>query len=115
MAESYEVSDDGLTYTFVLKDLKWSDGSDVTVQDVKYSIEAAYVAYKTNATYTGAFSSIVGAADYKAAYESDHSIVGTGLEGVVVDEATKTITITLSEPNALFLDAIGAFAILPEA
>ena len=115
MAESYEVSDDGLTYTFVLKDLKWSDGSDVTVQDVKYSIEAAYVAYKTNATYTGAFSSIVGAADYKAAYESDHSIVGNGLEGVVVDEATKTITITLSEPNALFLDAIGAFAILPEA
>ena len=113
MAESYEVSDDGLTYTFVLKDLKWSDGSDVTAQDVKYSIEAAYVAYKTNATYTGAFASIVGAEEYKAAYESDHSVVGSGMEGIVVDG--KTITITLSAPNALFLDAIGAFAILPEA
>jgi peptide/nickel transport system substrate-binding protein len=114
LAESYEVSPDGLTYTFKLKDgLKWSDGSDLTAQDVKYSIEAAYVAMKTNATYTGAFASIVGADAYKAAYDADHSIVGKGLEGVVVDG--NTITITLATPNALFLDAIGAFAILPEA
>ena len=31
LAESYEISDDGLVYTFVLKDgLKWSDGEDLT-------------------------------------------------------------------------------------
>ena len=113
LAESYDVSDDGLTYTFVLKDgLKWSDGSDLTAQDVKYSIEAAYVAQKTNATYVGAFGSIVGAADYKTAYDADHSIVGNGLDAVKIDG--NTITITLSAPNSQFLDAIGAFAILPE-
>lgn len=37
-AESYEVSDDGLTYTFHLRDgLKWSDGSDFTAEDFVYS------------------------------------------------------------------------------
>ena len=34
LAESYEVSDDGLTYTFHLKkDLKWSDGRPLTAED----------------------------------------------------------------------------------
>ena len=33
-AESYEVSDDGLTWTFHLRDgLKWSDGTDLTAAD----------------------------------------------------------------------------------
>lgn len=37
-AESWEVSDDGLTYTFHLRpDLKWSDGSDLTAEDFVYS------------------------------------------------------------------------------
>ena len=38
MAEKYEVSDDGLTWTFHLRDgLKWSDGSDFTANDFVYS------------------------------------------------------------------------------
>ena len=37
-AESYEVSEDGLTWTFHLRDgLKWSDGSDLTADDFVYS------------------------------------------------------------------------------
>ena len=33
-AESWDVSDDGLVYTFHLRDgLKWSDGSDLTASD----------------------------------------------------------------------------------
>ncbi len=37
-AESYEVSDDGLTYTFHLyDDLKWSDGSALTAKDFVWS------------------------------------------------------------------------------
>lgn len=37
-AESHTVSDDGLTYTFKLKEgLKWSDGSPLTAADFEYS------------------------------------------------------------------------------
>ena len=37
-AESYDVSDDGLTYTFHLRDgLKWSDGTPLTAEDFVYS------------------------------------------------------------------------------
>uniref|UniRef100_UPI0025E07335 ABC transporter substrate-binding protein n=1 Tax=uncultured Subdoligranulum sp. TaxID=512298 RepID=UPI0025E07335 len=33
-AESWEVSEDGLTWTFTMRDgLKWSDGSDLTAKD----------------------------------------------------------------------------------
>ena len=38
MAESYEVSEDGCTYTFKLKEgLKWSDGRLLTAHDFEYS------------------------------------------------------------------------------
>ena len=55
-AESYEVSDDGLTWTFHLRDgLKWSDGQPLTAGDFEYGLkrmvnpevssDAAYTVY----------------------------------------------------------------------
>ena len=41
LAKKWEASSDGKTFTFELYDhLKWSDGKDLTVQDVKFSFEA---------------------------------------------------------------------------
>ncbi len=37
MAESWEVSEDGLTWTFKLRDAKWSDGKPVTADDFVYA------------------------------------------------------------------------------
>jgi oligopeptide transport system substrate-binding protein len=37
MAESYTISDDGLVWTFKLRDSKWSDGQPVTANDFVYS------------------------------------------------------------------------------
>lgn len=40
LATSYEVSEDGLTYTFTLRDgVTFSDGEELTAEDVVYSIE----------------------------------------------------------------------------
>jgi oligopeptide transport system substrate-binding protein len=40
VAESYDVSDDGLTYTFHLRsDAKWSDGKAVTAEDCVYGFQ----------------------------------------------------------------------------
>jgi oligopeptide transport system substrate-binding protein len=39
MAKSWEISPDGMTYTFHLRDAKWSDGKEFTSEDVLYSIE----------------------------------------------------------------------------
>lgn len=42
MAESYTISEDGLTFTFVLrKDMQWSDGQPLTAQDFKWTYDQA--------------------------------------------------------------------------
>src|SRR6202008_3247313 len=42
LAESWEGSDDGLTYTYHLRDgLQWSDGEPLTADDVVYTIDRA--------------------------------------------------------------------------
>lgn len=42
VADSYDISDDGLVYTFTLRDgVKFHNGNDVTCEDVKYSLERA--------------------------------------------------------------------------
>ncbi|OLP62188.1 diguanylate cyclase [Xaviernesmea oryzae] len=38
LAESWTISDDGLTYTFKLRDAKFSDGSPVTAEDAAFSL-----------------------------------------------------------------------------
>ena len=37
LAESYDVSEDGLTYTFHLRDASWSNGEPVTAADFEYA------------------------------------------------------------------------------
>ena len=41
MAERHEISDDGLIYTFHLRDAKWSDGESVTAHDFEYAWKRA--------------------------------------------------------------------------
>ena len=59
-AESYTVSEDGLTYTVTLKkDLKWSDGSDLTAADFEYAWKRA-ASETTAADYGYMFSGFDG-------------------------------------------------------
>ena len=59
-AESYELSEDGLTYTVKLKEgLKWSDGSDLTAADFVYSWKRA-ASEDTGADYSYMFDNFKG-------------------------------------------------------
>ena len=92
LAESYEVSEDGLTYTITLKDgLKWSDGEALTADDVLWSIDAALQTTQVNSIYTSAFKKI-----------ADKSAEGN------------VITLTLSEPYSSLPQILSQFAILPK-
>ncbi|MCR5357138.1 MAG: ABC transporter substrate-binding protein [Lachnospiraceae bacterium] len=58
VAKEYTVSDDGLTYSFILRDgIKFHDGNPVTAQDVKYSIEKS-AGMTGDASLIAAFSNI---------------------------------------------------------
>jgi len=106
LAESYEVSDDKLTYTIKMKDgLKWHDGDDLTAEDVAWSIKTVLKASQVNAIYTTAFSAIEGSADWKDGKSDDLSGIST--EG-------NTVTIKLDSPVGNFIPVLGQFAIKPK-
>ena len=50
LAESWEISEDGKTYTFHLRDANWSDGEPVTAEDFVYAWRRA-VDPATHASY----------------------------------------------------------------
>lgn len=90
VASKYSISDDGKTYTFILREgVTFHDGSTVTVEDVKFSIE------KCADTSSG--NSLV------EAFSNIESVT-------VLDEAT--IVITLKNPDTDFLTYLTT-AIIP--
>ncbi|WP_201841439.1 ABC transporter substrate-binding protein [Microvirga zambiensis] len=94
LAQSYDVSPDALTYTFKLRDAKFHDGSPVTAQDVKASIER------------------ITAADSKATYRNELGVI----KSIETPDA-KTVKVTLSKPFVPLIHylALPESAIVPAA
>ena len=111
-AESYEVSDDGLTWTFHMRDgLKWSDGSDLTAADFEYSFKRL-ANPDTAAPYA---ETVVGMIDgYQDAIGNPDEDGNTTTDpdwdalNVRASEDGKTLTVQLSYPCSYF-DKLASF------
>lgn len=106
LAESYEVSDDGLTYTFKLKDAKWSNGDPVTANDFVYSWrkiiqEAGNYAYMLGTDGAGVKNADKLMADQEAGKTLDDKAMET--LGITAKD-DKTLVIELENPCPFFLD-----------
>lgn len=99
IAESYDVSDDGLVYTFHLRDAQWSDGVAVTAGDFAYSFLRT-LNPETGSSQVEAFDSVKGAIAYYSGETTDTSTVGI--------EATddKTLVITLEAADPFFIEEL---------
>ena len=98
-AESWTVSDDGLVYTFKIRDHVWSDGTDVTAEDFVYSLRRILLP-ETAAQYASLLYSIKNG---KALNEG--SLVNIDDFGVkALDE--RTLEITLEYPAPYFLEQL---------
>lgn len=103
-AESWTISDDGLTYTFKLRPgLKWSDGSPLTAHDFVYSA-TRILTPATGAQYVGLYTDyVVGAQEL---YDDPTKTDGLGI--VATDDST--LTIKLKAPAPYFIDILGMWA-----
>jgi peptide/nickel transport system substrate-binding protein len=90
-----KISEDGLTYEFTLRDgLKYADGSPVKASDFKHSIERLLEQDSQGAGL--GYTSIKGGEDFLKTKKG-------GVDGIVTDDAKRTVTITLDKPRGAFL------------
>lgn len=106
LAESYTVSDDQKTYTFVVRsDATWHDGEPITAEDIRWSAEMALKSAQITTIISGSLQSIVGAQEY---------VDGTAdaVSGITADG--QTVTFELTSPNGDFLLAMAQWAPYPK-
>ena len=106
-AESYEVSDDGLVYTFKIRsDAKWSDGQPVKAQDWVYSWQRL-VDPATASDYGYFLDGVVVNAAEIQAEEKDPSELGIK----AIDDST--LEITLCQDTPYFLEMCAFASLMP--
>lgn len=107
LAESYEISDDGLVYTFHLRDAKFSNGATITAQDFEYTWKKV-LAPETASEYAYMLYPIAGAEDYNTGKGSADDVAVTALD-------EKTLQVTLTSRTDYFLSSlvIPQFSVIP--
>ena len=105
MAESCDISEDGLTYTFTLRDgLKWSDGSDLTA----YDFEFAWMRVMNPETGSKCVSDMWGVVkNAEAWYNGECTAEDVGVKAV--DDKTFVVELEAATPWFLKLTATSSF------
>ena len=106
MAERWDVSDDGTTYTYHLRDSKWSNGDPVTAGDFEWSFKRQ-LNPATGASLATFLFDIKNAQAFNTKKISDESMVGVR----ALD--AKTLQITLEGPRAYWPMLMAFWAALP--
>lgn len=106
MAKSYDVSDDGLVWTFHLRDAKWSNGEPVTAYDFEYSWKTA-LAPETESEYAYQMYYLKNGAAYNSGDITDSDLVGVK----ALDD--KTLQATLEAPTVYFTSLLTFTTYLP--
>lgn len=106
VAQSWDISPDGLTYTFRLREnAKWSNGDSVTAGDFEYALHRI-IDPKTGAGYANVLYAIRNAREINT---GKLSLDQLGVEAV--DE--RTLRITLASPAPYFLSLMAHHTALP--
>ncbi len=110
LADRWDVRDEGKTVRFFLApEARFHDGTSVTADDVRWSLERMLDPARTASWAANQFDRIVGYDDFRA-HRSAH------LEGLlVVDEHTVEVHLTAPEATILQRFALGPASIVPRA
>jgi ABC-type transport system substrate-binding protein len=108
LAESFTVSDDGLTYTFKLRHgVKFHNGREMTSADVKYSLERTCNP-ATQSPGAGYYSALAGFDDFQAGKAKELTGVQTP------DEYTVKIALSRPDSTILHLMALNFSYVVPK-
>jgi len=107
MAESAEMSEDGLTYTFKIReDAKWSNGDAVTAKDFEHAWKWVLDPANADTDYAYQMYMIKGAEEAK---ENGGSLDEVG----IIVEDDQTLVVELAQPTAYFLELTAFYTYFP--
>ncbi|MCM3667934.1 ABC transporter substrate-binding protein [Mesobacillus maritimus] len=106
MAKEWETSEDGLTWTFHLRDdIKWSNGDPVTAADFEYAWKYA-LNPESASTYAYQLYYLEGGQEFNEG-KADEDQVG------VTAEDDQTLVVKLAQPTPYFLDLTSFYTYYP--
>ncbi len=107
IAETWDVSEDGLTVTFHLRESKWSDGTPLTANDFVYSWKRGMdPATASEYAWIWEYTNIKGA--YEAVYEGG-SLDDVGLRA----EDDQTLVVELNSPTDYIVSLLSFYHFMP--
>ncbi|NLI12472.1 MAG: peptide ABC transporter substrate-binding protein [Peptococcaceae bacterium] len=105
IAESWQISTDGLIYTFKLRDAKWGNGEPIKAQDFVFSW-LRVLAPETASEYAYQLFYVKGAEDYNSGKGKKEDVAIKAIDD-------KTLQVTLEKPTPQFLGLTAFYTLFP--